>query len=593
MHSKPSLEKKLSPQSDREIRFEGVPVSEGIAIGEPHFLKTIEQEIPDFEITHGEVDHEVARYRRALFSSKEDLNKLREDLQMEGSDEAVSTIETHIQMLDDPMITTHMEGKIRQMLRNTESVFHSVINDYESRFSERTDAFFQERLLDVRDISKRILGHLSDRSGHRTDGEIAIGSIIFADEITPSYTASAHPGAIGALVSKDGGGNSHAALIARSKGIPYIAGIDPMEIESLKDVEQVVIDAYEGVLIVNPTLETLNRYRDRQHQLATRYQAFLEEDHLYAETRDGYPMSIYVNIGSHHDLDAYPYSHCGVGLFRTEYLFLETQENYPTESYQENIYKELITKTEGKSCVIRVFDLGGDKQPGLFLTRHQEANPVMGNRGIRFLLRNPGLFRTQLRAIYKASATGKAKVQLLLPLISDIGELHQSKAIIASVQNQLREEGVDVPDLEVGCMVEVPSAVMMCDALVENCDFLSIGTNDLVQYTLGVDRDNPLMSELYYPAHPSVLRMIKMTALEAKRKNKAVTICGEIASNTLFTPLLLGLGLNNFSVSPRYVPLVKQTVRKWSLIEACRLADKILTFSDPKEISAYLMENVR
>lgn len=588
-----NLEKNLNLQSNEETRFEGIPVSEGIAIGKPYFLKAVDSEIPDFEIDCCEVDHEVARYRQALFSSKEDLTKLREDLQMEGSNEAVSTIDTHIQMLDDPMITTHMEGKIRKMLRNTESVFHSVINDYESRFSERTDVFFQERFLDVKDISRRILGHLSERKNQRTDGQIVEGSVIFANEITPSYVASAHPGIVGALISKDGGGNSHAALIARSKGIPYLAGIDASELELVENINKVIVDAYEGVLIVNPSNETIIKYQDKQLQLATRYQTFLRDDHLVAETRDGYPVALYINIGSSNDLDTFPYSHSGVGLFRTEYLFLETHDSYPTEAYQERVYRELIAKVKEKICVIRVFDLGGDKQPGRFLTKHREANPVMGNRGIRFLLRNPGLFRAQLRAIYKAAAMGDADVQLLLPLISDIGELHQSKEVIASVYDQLHEQGYNVPNLEIGCMIEVPSAVMICDALAKNCDFLSIGTNDLVQYSLGVDRDNPLMSELYYPAHPSVLRMIKMTALEAKRKNKTLTICGEIASNTLFTPLLLGLGLNKFSVSPRYLPLIKQTVRKWSLLEACRLAEKILTFSNPKEISDYLTKTVR
>jgi len=588
---KPNLEKKLSRKSGSEIRFYGASVSEGIAIGKPYFLKPVEDEIPDFEISHGEVDHEVARYRKALFSSKEDLTKLREDLEMEGSDEAVSTIETHIQMLDDPMITTHMEGKIRQMLRNTESVFHSVINDYESRFSERTDAFFQERLLDVKDISKRILGHLSEKGVQKKE-KISKGSVVFTNEITPSYTASAHPGSIGAVVTREGGGNSHAALIARSKGIPYLAGIDVEEIEAL-EVREVIIDAFEGLLIVNPTSKTLASYREKQQQLATRYQRFLDEDHLRPETQDGYPIKLLVNVGSTHDLDCFPYKHEGVGLFRTEYLFLETQEFYPSEEYQEAVYSEMIQKMEGRCCVIRVFDLGGDKNPGPFLTRQREANPVMGNRGIRFLLRNPNIFKTQLRAVFKAASIEGSCVQLLLPLISDIGELQKSKEIIASVQSQLRKEGYLAPDLKLGCMIEVPSAVMICDALATECDFLSMGTNDLVQYTLGVDRDNPLMSELYYPAHPSVLRMIKMISLEAKRKNKEVTICGEIASNTLFTPLLLGLGLSHFSVSPRYIPLIKQTARKWTIIEAYQLADKILTLSDPKEISAYLTENVK
>jgi len=569
----------------KEIRIQGAAVSEGIAIGSPFFLKSVDEDVPDFEITYNEVDAEVARYRKALFSSKEDLTRLRRDLEMEGSEEAVSTIETHIQMLEDPMITTDMEGKIRQMLRNTESVFHSVISDYSNRFSERTDSFFQERLIDVQDLSKRILGHLrTKQSGHL--GEIPSGSIVFSEEIAPSHTASAHVAQISAFVTHSGGGNSHAALIARSKGIPYVANIDVAVIEELNP-QTVIVDAYEGVIIADPTPETLAQYKEKQKALATRYQIFLEEDHLQAETIDGINIKLYVNVGNPQDLDIFPYRHDGVGLFRTEYLFLQTKEFYPSEKYQQEAYTQLIHKMKGRPVVIRVFDLGGDKQPNLFLDRHKEPNPVLGNRGIRYLLRNKELFKMQLRALFRASIG--ADVRLLLPLISDINELIKSKEIIEEVKQSLRKENRDIPDLAIGCMIEVPSAVMICDALAKNCDFLSLGTNDLVQYTLGVDRGNPLMSELYYPTHPSLLRMIKMVIAESKRQNIPLTLCGEIASSTLISPLLVGLGIRDFSITPRYLPHIKQTLRKWTIIEAYELAQKALALTDPKEISELLL----
>lgn len=568
-----------------EIRIQGAPVSEGISFGLPFFLKSIDEDVPDFEITCNEVDSEVARYRKALFSSKEDLTRLRHDLVMEGSEEAVSTIETHIQMLEDPMITTHMEGKIRQMLRNTESVFHSVISDYSSRFSERTDSFFQERLVDVQDLSKRILGHLRTKQTALLM-EIPIGSIVFTEELAPSYTASAHVAQIGAFVTHCGGGNSHAALIARSKGIPYVAGVDVAEIEKLAP-ESVIVDAYEGIIILNPNRKTIEQYKEKQKQLATRYQLFLEEDHLKTETIDGVGVKLYVNVGNPQDLDIFPYRHDGVGLFRTEYLFLQTKEFYPSEKYQEEAYAELIAKMNGRPVVVRAFDLGGDKHPTLFLDRQKEPNPVLGNRGIRYLLRNRDLFKMQLRALFRASIG--ANVRLLLPLISDINELLISKEIIEEVKQSLRKENPAIPDILIGCMIEVPSAVMICDALAKNCDFLSMGTNDLVQYTLGVDRSNPLMSELYYPAHPSVLRMIKMVITEAKRRDIPLTICGEIASSTLIAPLLIGLGLRDFSITPRYLPHIKQTLRKWTVVEAYALAQQVLALTDPKEISELLV----
>ena len=568
----------------QELRFEGSPVSEGIAIGYPYFLKPIEEDLPDFEISVGEVDAEIARYRMALFSSKEDLTKLRQDLAMEGSDDAVNFIETHIQMLDDPMITTHMEGKIRQMMRNTESVFHSVIHDYEHRFSERTDSFFQERLVDVMDISRRIMNHLRDKQDAQIS-EIPPGSVVLSEVIAPSYTAAAHAAQIGAFVTKDGGGNSHAALIARSKGIPYVANLD-IKLLGETLIERMIVDGYEGIVIINPSEETLDEYTSKQKGLVTRYQRYLDEDHLDVRTLDGHEVSLFVNVGNLHDLDPFPYSHSGVGLFRTEYLFFQTKEFYPSESYQEEVYKTLIKKMEGKPVVIRVFDLGGDKNPNLHFQRKREPNPVLGLRGIRFLLRNLELFKMQLRAIFKAARSDN--VHILLPLISDINELRRTKAIIEEVKAELAQSCLDIPDLLLGCMIEVPSAVMICDAIADECDFLSLGTNDLVQYTLGVDRGNPAMRELFYPAHPSVIRMIKMISIVSEKKGKPLTVCGEIASNTLFTPLLLGLGIKELSIAPRYLPLIKQTVRKWTLPEAVALAEEVLTLSEPGEISLLL-----
>lgn len=578
------MEKKFR-ESD-EIRYYGAPVSEGIAIGKPHFLNSLDEDLPDFEISIGDVDAEIARYRKALFSSKEDLTKLRHDLAMEGSDEAVHFIESHIQMLDDPMITTHMEGKIRQMLRNTESVFHSVIHDYENKFSQRTDSFFQERLVDVMDISKRIMSHLRNKR-EALLSEIPSESIVLTEEIAPSYTAAAHAAQIAAFITQNGGGNSHAALIARSKGIPYVANVDVGKMQR-SNIQMMIVDGTNGLIIANPTSETLEEYRTRQKTLATRYQLYLEEDHLLPETLDGVKMRLFVNVGNPHDLDPFPYQHDGVGLFRSEYLFFQSTEFYPSESYQEEAYKSLIDQMEEKPVVIRVFDLGGDKTPNLLFQRKKEPNPVLGLRGIRFLLRNQEIFKMQLRAIFKASTKGN--VLLLLPLISDINELHQAKVIIEEVKAQLRQELPFIPDLPIGCMIEVPSAVMICDAIAENCDFLSLGTNDLVQYTLGVDRENPAMRDLYYPAHPSVIRMIRMITTEAHLKKKPLTVCGEIASNALYVPLLIGLGVTELSIAPRYLPLIKQTIRKWTFAEAKELAARILKMSDPKEISEVLTE---
>lgn len=566
-----------------EKLYRGVPVSEGIAIGTAHHLQPIEEDIPDFEISIGEVDAEVARYRKALFSSRQDLNQLKQDLAMEGSEEAISTIDTHIQMLEDPMITTHIEGKIRDNLRNTESVFRSAMSEYENRFSERTNHFFHERLVDVKDVSTRILGHLREKRNAQFS-EIPTGSIVFCPEIAPSHSAAAHAAQIGAFVTQIGGGNSHAALIARAKGIPFVTEIEIDQVLANSGLE-IVVDGYEGIVIVNPTKKTLEQYKKMQKQLSTRYQALLDQDHLPVQTEDGVEVSLYVNIGNPSDLDAFPYSYKGIGLFRTEYLFLETDEFFPSEQYQTTIYQSLIAKAEGRPVTIRLFDLGGDKNPSLFFSKQGELNPALGNRGIRFLLRNPHLLQMQLRAIFRSAKTGD--VRILLPLICDINEIYHAKRVI----EQVRLETQFDRHLPIGCMIEVPSSVMIVDAIAKECDFISIGTNDLVQFTLGIDRGNPVMSELFYPAHPSVLRMIAWVLDKTKDQFIPISICGEIASNTAFIPLLLGLGLREFSIAPRYLPYIKQVLRRWTIPEAKVLAGKALTLCDPKQVTQLLNES--
>lgn len=570
-----------------EVLIRGFPVSEGIAIGVPFFLQPAEKEIPEFPITLKEVDDEIARYRNALFSSREDLTQLRNDLAMDASD-AATILDSHISMLDDPLMTVHMEEKIRQMLRKPESVFHSVITDYEKRFSQTTNAFFQERLVDVMDLAKRVLGHLCPSKGNSLS-KVPFNSIVFAKELIPSYTASAEQCRISAFVTQHGGGNSHAALIARAKGIPYVACID---VASIKDINSrsVIVDGQTGDVIFNPTPATMEKYKQRKTCLKTSQQLLHKELQYDAETIDGCAIQVYANIGNISDLDGIQQLGAeGVGLFRTEYLFFQNRHLIASEEDQFQAYLKLVLSIGPMPIVIRVFDVGGDKNPELFMDKEQEPNPVLGCRGIRFLLRHIEIFKIQLRAILRAAAHGD--VRILLPLISDVHELEMSRSLIDEAARELSAEGTPHrPDIPLGCMIEVPSAVLICDALAKRSDFLSIGTNDLVQYTLGIDRSNPAMSDFCYPAHPSVLRMIKMVITEAKRYEKSVTICGEIASNPLFVPLLLGLGVDQLSCSPRYIPIVKRAIRQTSLIGAYELSGKILRLDSTKEVSRVLLE---
>ncbi|MBS0603609.1 MAG: phosphoenolpyruvate--protein phosphotransferase [Verrucomicrobia bacterium] len=571
-----------------EMLIRGFPVSDGIAIGIPFFLNPVQEDIPEFSITMKEVDSEIARYRSALFSSREDLQQLRKNLAEEVSEDAATIIETHIQMLDDPLMTQHMEDKIRQTLTNSESVFQSVITDYEKRFSRKTDSFFQERLVDVMDLANRVLGHLCPTKGNSLLN-VPFNSIVFAKELIPSHTASAESSRVSAFVTQSGGGNSHAALIARAKGIPYVACVDVNAVQDLP-ARCVIVDGQSGDVVFNPKPATLEKYKQRKTRLKTSFQLLQKEMQYDSETVDGCCIQVFANIGNLGDLDnIQQYGPEGVGLFRTEYLFFQHRQLITCEEEQYNAYLKLIQTVGNMPVVIRVFDVGGDKNPELFSEGEREPNPVLGCRGIRFLLRHPEIFKIQLRAILRAAVHGD--VRILLPLISDISELESSRALIAEISKSLQAEGIPFKaSVPVGCMIEVPSAVLICDALAEKSDFLSIGTNDLVQYTLGIDRSNPAMSDFCYPAHPSVLRMIKMVNTEAKRHGRTVTICGEIASNPLFVPLLLGLGVDQLSCSPRYIPIVKRAIRQTSLLAAYELAQRVLRLNSTMEVSQVLLE---
>jgi phosphotransferase system enzyme I (PtsI) len=573
-----------------EIKFEGAAVSEGIAIGPPYFLSSQDEEsVPEFPIEVGEVDREISRYRKAIFSSREDLEKLQTDLKKQGSFEAITIIDTHLQMLDDPLMTTHVEEKIRNMQRNTEAVFRSVIKEFEKKFSGIQDSFFNQRFVDVKDVSKRILHHLCLKSS-KSYTEIPVKAVIFAQELVPSFIAAIPQDKVSAFVTELGGGNSHAALIARSRGIPFVANIEIAQMR-MREPKKVIVDGRSGEIILDPSVETLEYY----DQEMNRYQnsmEFFDEEPNETLTIDGHSVSVRANISCFEEIDLlFRVGAQGVGLFRSEYLFFNNPLLFDDEEQQYTIYRQLAEAAQNLPIVIRVLDLGGDKNLSYFFHQQKEANPVLGCRGIRLLLRYKKLFRTQLRALIRATAHGN--IHILLPLISDIVELRKSKELIEEIKAELTREGIPFnPDVHIGSMIEVPSAVLMCDALAEESDFLSIGTNDLVQYTLGIDRSNPLMNDFYFPAHPSVIRMIKMAVDSAKRHQKPIAICGEIASSKYLLPLLLGLGIQEFSCAPRYIPEVKKAIRSTSFKQAKELVEQILLLKTVEEISDRLQKNL-
>ncbi len=575
-----------------EQSFQGFPVSDGIAIGVPFFVPFAgsPDAIPEFPIAIGEVDQEIDRYRKALYSSREDLKSLQQELAREGASDAVSIFETHIQMLEDPLMTTFIEEKIRERLKNTESVFHSFIVNLETAFSVEGSGFSRERFGDVRDLSSRVLSNLVTKPATFPHIHFPFQqSIIFSEEIVPSDTAFKGAGQILGFVTWEGGGNSHAALLARAKGLPFVSRI-PVEKLRQETISRVIIDGTKGELIVNPSQETVSRYQILQQEYARVEQ---EEDKDAAPiTQDGYKVELYGNINQIEDIDFLNhYSHSGVGLFRSEYPMLQKSSLLLEEEEQFLLYCKMAEKLDKKPFTIRVLDIGGDKYPELFKHLSKESHPFLGCRGIRFLLHYPEIFTIQLRAILRASAL-YPEIRIVYPLISDVKELREVNAFLEKTKQDLVQEGKPFNTrLEIGCMLEVPSAILTCDALITECDFFEIGTNDLIQYTMGMDRSSSQMHQYQYPAHPSLLRMIKMVILEAKKKEKPVIVCGEMAASSRFVALLLGLGVKKLSCPARFIPSIKKAIRKTHLVEAWRMADKVLTLQTAAEVLQFLQNH--
>lgn len=572
---------------DIELQLQGVSISDGIAIGQIVVLEELEPaELPKFSISKREVDHEIQRYRQAITSSREDLFRLQDALAQEGSVEAVTIIDAHIQMLQDPFMTTMIEERISERLQNTESVFQHAIKEYEDQFARVSSSFFKQRLKDVKDLSSRILKHLSPQSKLVFD-HLPSNSILIAKELVLSDAAEAPKDKVSAFLSHLGSSTSHAALIARAKGIPYVSSIDIGLLARHKNA-QVIVDGKQGIVILRPSKKTLEKYENAQKRYQEKLLFFSKNICDQARTRDGHKIEVHANIEHIDDVEKLKKLKAdGIGLFRSEYLFFDHVIKDFSEESQYRIYRNLFKRTQGMRVVFRVFDIGGDK--AVFQERIQETNPALGCRSIRFLLRHRDIFRIQLRALMRAAIN--ADVQILLPLITDLSELLEVKRYIRLIYDDLETTGYRIKKrLQIGSMIEVPSAVVMSEWIAKESDFLSIGTNDLIQYTLAADRLNASIADMYQPAHPSIIRMLSFVAQSAKLQKCPLSICGEMASSPLFTALLIGLGITKLSCSPRFIPIIKHTVCHTNMVSAQQLAKEALNLGTSHEIHQLLTD---
>lgn len=571
-------------QLAQEVIVKGCPICRGIAIGKPFFLNRDDFTIFEMCIPPAYTQREIERYRHALSRSKQDIKRLQKQLEMESAAEGILILEAQLEMLQDPLLTVEIEKEIRKNKKNVEFVFQQALLKYQERFQSLNDSFFAERFQDLQDLARRIFGYLHE-SGNLSLNDVPPNSIVCAQELTASDAASAHNFCVSAFITESGGATTHAAIVAKAKGIPYIANVN---LQALKENAQhpMIVDGRTGKIILNPKPETLKEYERLKAKIQHQVKALEQVTKWPAQTFDGFSIRLCANLDMTHEIDLIHESGGqGVGLFRSEYIFLPKNE-IPSEEEQFHIYHRLVEGMKGLPVVIRTFDLGGDKT-SIYHSFANERNPFLGCRATRFLLKERELFKVQLRAILRASVHGN--VSILFPMISTVLELREAKRMVQEVRQELQL----FHPVRIGCMIEVPSAALIIDHFAKECDFLSIGTNDLVQYALAVDRNDQTLSEFYEPTDPSVIRLIKLITLESNKAQVPVSICGEIASDPRFTALLLGLGIQELSVAPRYLPLIKNAIRRTSIVDAVHLADRALELTTAQEVLELLVNDYR
>lgn len=571
----------MSKIKTEEIRLTGHVISSGIAIGRPFFLKTLQKSFPDENIPSYKVEGEIERFQSAVQSVMKDLEAIKIQLELDLVEEGAAIIEAQLFLLSDPLLVEEVIKQIRSKRKIPEYILHQLISEYQKKFDVMEDLFFRERFRDVQDIARRIIAYLRNETKSAFEGLLP-DSILFVKDLSPAETAEASQKCVKAIISERGSATAHAAILARAKEIPYMTNISFAEASSFPEC-LVIVDGRSGDLIINPSQETLELYERLHEDLLARRTRIGHQDSHDVETYDGYKMRLLANIETSSEITKiHEFGGEGVGLYRSENI-LVGRERIPTEDEQFEIYRDLVENMKGLPITIRTFDVGRDKV-GIEVRHGHTGSAFLGFRAIGNLEREKEIFMTQLRAILRASVFGK--VNILFPMVSSLSELLEAKRMAYEAANQVNISTM----VSLGCMIEVPSAAIISDLLARECDFLSIGTNDLIQYTLAVDRCDNTLSHLYQPAHPCVLRLIRHVVIEANRHHVSVSICGEMAANPKYTPLLLGLGIQEFSVAARYIPLIKQAIRCSSIISCCKLAEKALSLAGTSEIQALLDE---
>ncbi len=569
----------MSQSPPDEIRLHGLAVSPGIARG-PVSIRGRKFIVPsERQINPGQVEAELNRFDRALEATREHLGKLRERIAKRAGQAEANIFEAHELILQDVTVLEETRNTVRAELTNVDAAYFRIMRRFIDGMNEIDDPYLRERVADMQDVLERVLRNLRKEQEEEIpeDGR----HILVAHDLSPSDTAAMDRDKVLGFVTEAGSVTSHSSIMARSLGIPAVTGLHDIS-RRLRSGQQLLLDGYRGIVVINPNEKTIAEYAEIEEEKKKIASGLEELRDDRAKTRSGRKIILSANIEFASEVSLVrKYGAEGIGLYRTEFLYLRSRV-LPSEEEQFDNYKRIIDGLEGEDLIVRTLDVGGDKLVG-DEEQAGEMNPYLGWRGIRLSLEQPELFRTQLRAVLRASALGK--VGVMFPLISSVDEIIRAREHVEHCKEELSKAGVaHDPNIPVGAMIEVPSAALVADQLAEHVDFFSVGTNDLIQYTIAVDRGNDRVAKLYQPTHPAILRLLNQVFSAAHEHNIWAGICGEMAGDIVLTPLLVGLGVDELSVVANQIPRVKQAILRLD-DDRCRVfVDDLLGMSDAEEI---------
>ena len=571
-------------RGQKELIVQGISASQGIAYGQVFLYLQSNVEVPSYQVDPGKRIEEISRFDQALLATRQQIGKIQSEVEKNLGPEEALIFDAHLLVLEDQALISETIREFETTSQNIETCFNKISQRYIQAFSEIDDEYLRERAGDIRDVAQRVLQNLLGQSENSLS-KLAEKRIVVANDLSPSDCASIDRSAAVGIVTDKGSKTSHVVIVARSMKLPAIVGARDLTTR-VRTGDWAIVDGYEGTIILHPSEQTLFRYGKIQKEKKSFEDRLVEANRKPAVTIDGVEVVLMANIEKVDEVaQVNDYLAQGVGLFRTEYLYLNSSR-VPTEQEQFLAYKAVAEALAPRPVTIRTIDLGGDKpMAGIPELVQGEANPFLGYRAIRYCLEHPEVFKDQLRAVLRASVHGN--VQLMYPMISGAEELSRANDVLGECKAELRQRGQPFNEkLAVGAMIEIPSAAITADLLAPKCDFFSIGTNDLIQYMLAIDRGNDRTANLYEPTHPAVLRTLKRIIDEAHRQRIPVGVCGEMAGDPVFAPLLLGLGVDSLSMTPGWLPAVKYLVRAMKMSEARTLAKEALAMDSPKEIYA-------